>query len=178
MKYLPYTIPLALALTLGLASALAALAADKKPDQSDVPAELRVPAGYERVLKTEGLGVQVYDCADGAWKLREPAAEIVDRRGNRTVAIHYLGPTWQSVRDGSKVVGTAKARRDAPNPLHDIPWLLVQATSSVGPGELAVVAYIQRLDTVGGVAPAGPCATGRSTSVPYRATYDFWAPGR
>jgi hypothetical protein len=29
---------------------------------------------------------------------------------------------------------------------------------------------------VGGAAPSGTCVTGQTTRVPYRATYDFWAP--
>ena len=172
MKRLLYVIPLALAV--GLTSTFPALAADKT-DQSNVPPELRVPDGYKRVLVSVGRGVQIYDCVDGAWKFREPTAAIFDKRTDKVVAIHYVGPTWQSIRDGSKVVGAVKARRDAPNPQRDIPWLLLQATSHTGQGEFGEVHYIQRLDTVGGVAPAGPCTTGQTASVPYEATYEFWA---
>jgi hypothetical protein len=175
MKRLLYVIPLVLAL--GLVSTFPALA-DGQTDQSNVPPELRVPDGYKRVLRSVGHGVQIYDCANGAWTFREPTAAIFDKRTERVVAIHYVGPTWQSIRDGSKVVGAVKARRDAPNPQRDIPWLLLQATSTTGPGVFAEVAYIQRLDTVGGVAPAGSCTTGQTASVPYQATYEFWAPAK
>lgn len=171
MKRLLYVIPLVL--TLGLTT-LPALAADQT-DQSNLPPELRVPAGYKRVLDSVGRGVQIYDCVDGAWKFREPTAAIFDQHADKVVAIHYVGPTWQSIRDGSKVVGAVKARRDAPNPQRDIPWLLLQATSTTGPGLFGEVQYIQRLDTEGGVAPAGPCSTGQMASVPYQATYAFWA---
>ena len=36
--------------------------------------------------------------------------------------------------------------------------------------------YVQRLDTRGGVAPAGACQAGASVAVPYTATYNFWGP--
>ena len=173
MKRLLHVIPVVLAL--GLSSTLPALATDAT-GQSKAPVELRVPDGYNRVLDSVGRGVQIYDCVDSAWKFREPSAAIVDRLSDKVVAIHYVGPTWQSIRDGSKVVGAVKARRDAPNPQRDIPWLLLQATSNAGPGLFAHVQYIQRLDTEGGVAPAGACTAGQSTSVPYTATYAFWAP--
>jgi hypothetical protein len=173
MKRLLYVIPAVLALA--LSSTFPALATD---DQSKLPPELRVPDGYNRVLQSVGRGVQIYDCVDGAWKFREPAAAIFDQQSGEVTAIHYVGPTWQSMRDGSKVVGAVKVRRDAPNPQRDIPWLLLQATSTAGPGVFADVQYIQRLDTAGGVAPAGACTTGQSVSVPYTATYAFWAPAQ
>jgi hypothetical protein len=163
-----------LALVLSVFATSPSLAADK-PDQSQVPPDLRVPVGYKRVLESVGRGVQIYDCVERAWKFREPAAAIVDKGTDSVVAIHYVGPTWQSIQDGSKVVGAVKARLDAPNPQRDIPWLLLQATSTRGPGVFAEVAYIQRLDTVGGVAPSGACPMGQAVGVAYQATYAFWA---
>jgi len=173
MKRLLYVIPVVLGL--GLSSTLPALATDQIY-QSNLAPELRVPDGYNRVLESVGRGVQIYDCVDGAWKFREPTAAIYDQRTDKVVAIHYAGPTWQSTRDGSKVVAAVKARRDAPNPQRDIPWLLLQSTSNTGPGLFAEVQYIQRLDTEGGVAPAAPCTAGQAVGVPYKATYQFWAP--
>ena len=172
MKRLLSVIPALVALA--LSSTSPALAID---DQSKLPSELRVPDGYNRVLQSVGRGVQIYDCVDAAWKFREPAAGIFDE-GGEIVALHYVGPTWQSIRDGSKVVAAVQARRDAPNPQRDIPWLLLQATSNAGPGQFANVQYVQRLNTAGGVAPTGACLTGQSASVPYKATYQFWAPAQ
>ena len=171
MKRLVSVIPLVL--LLALSSTVRVAAAD---DQSKIPAELRVEAGYQRVLESIGRGVQIYDCVDAAWKFREPAAAIFDKQSGEVTAIHYVGPTWESIRDGSKVVAAVKARRDAPNPQTDIQWLLLQATTNSGPGVFADVKFIQRLDTAGGVAPTGACTTGQSVSVPYKATYVFWAP--
>ncbi len=173
MKRLLSVIPVVL--ILALSSTVNVAAAD---DQSKLPAELTVEAGYQRVLESIGRGVQIYDCVDAAWKFREPAAGIFDKRSGEVTAIHYAGPTWESIRDGSKVVAAVKARRDAPTPQSDIQWLLLQATSNNGPGVFGNVKYIQRLDTDGGVAPAGACATGQSVSVPYKAMYVFWAPAQ
>jgi hypothetical protein len=173
MKRILAAVLAVLAVTLG--STTPAMAMDDM-SRRNVPPELSVPEGYVRVLESVGIGVQIYDCVDAAWKFREPAAGIFDERSERVVAIHYAGPTWQSIRDGSKVVAAVKTRRDAPNPQRDIPWLLLQSASNTGPGMYADVEYIQRLDTDGGVAPAGVCTTGASVSVPYRATYAFWAP--
>jgi hypothetical protein len=43
---------------------------------------------------------------------------------------------------------------------------------------LAGVDYVQRIETRGGVAPAGPCdpATDRTVAAPYRARHVFSAP--
>ena len=173
MKRILFAIPLGLAV--GLMSTVAALAADKT-DQSNVPVELRVPDGYNRVLTSVGRGVQIYDCVNGAWTFRAPRADILrDEPNDKLVAIHYAGPTWESTKDGSKVVGAVQARRDAPNPQRDIPWLRLHAASNAGTGVFGDVDYIQRLDTVGGVAPTGACAAGQTAEVPYQATYDFWA---
>ena len=58
-----------------------------------------------------------------------------------------------------------------------IPWLLLAADSSQGDGVLAGVDYIQRLETRGGLAPAGACdpAADATVAVPYRARYVFYA---
>jgi hypothetical protein len=142
-----------------------------------IPDELRVPEGHRLVLSALGRGVQVYDCPAGVWVFREPAAAIL--RGDTTVAVHYAGPTWQSVKDGSKVVARPEPQFrvvvPAPHPERDIPRLRLQ-TIGTGPGLFGQVDYIQRLRTRGGVAPAGACQVGASVGVPYTATYNFWAP--
>ena len=161
---------LALAATSLAITAVPSLAAK----QDHVPAVLQVPGGHRLVLSALGRGVQVYDCPAGAWVLREPAAAIL--RGERTVAIHYAGPTWQSVKDGSKVVVTgARVSVPAPHSEQDIPWLKLETTGT-GPGLFEEVDFVQRLETRGGVAPTGACQAGASLGIPYKATYNFWAP--
>ncbi len=164
---------LAAALIAGLALATASVAA---PAARTVPDALAVPDGQRVVLKTIGVGVQVYDCLDGSWRFREPAATL--GRGRSALGIHFAGPNWQSLRDGSRVTGRLRTGVAAPRPGRDIPWLLLEAAANVGSGVFADVDFVQRLDTRGGVAPPGACdpVTRPSVAVPYRSTYVFWAP--
>ena len=141
-----------------------------------VPDALRVGDGRRVVLRTTGVGAQVYDCVDGAWRFREPVATLGG--AGRPLGIHFAGPTWQSLRDGSRVTGRLLASVPAPRAGRDIPWLLLEASANAGTGVFGEVGLVQRLRTRGGVAPAGSCdpATQASTAVPYRAAYVFWGP--
>ena len=88
------------------------------------------------------------------------------------VGVHYAGPTWES-NSGSNVVG-AVIDRCTPDP-EAIPWLLLRAVSSEGPGILREVTYIQRVFTVGGLAPADPGSlVGDEARAPYTAWYVFY----
>jgi hypothetical protein len=90
---------------------------------------------------------------------------------------HGAGPYWQA-RDGSRVVGTVQARSDAPT-TSAIAWLLL-TTKSTGPdGTFGKVTSIQRINTVGGIAPSTPCTrevTGTSVRIDYTADYRLFAP--
>ena len=69
-----------------------------------------------------------------------------------------------------------KAKVPSPDPTA-IPWLLLSAVSTGGPGKLADVTSIQRLNTSGGVAPATGCDAGHvgtNARVPYSADYLFY----
>jgi hypothetical protein len=73
------------------------------------------------------------------------------------------------------VKGAKLASADAPNAAA-VPWLLLSATS-VGAGTFAETTLIQRLETVGGKAPATGCDpdhVGAKVLVPYRANYFFY----
>ena len=75
------------------------------------------------------------------------------------------------------ILAALDASVPAPAPSRAIPWLRLKAVTNQGDGVLAQVDYVQRIETQGGVAPAGPCdpATDRTAAVPYRARYVFWA---
>ena len=163
-------------LVAGLALTTPARGEDATGGDKAVPEALRVGDGQRVVLRTTGVGVQVYDCVDGAWRFREPVATL--GRGKAPLGIHFAGPTWQSLADGSRVAGRVLASVPARRADRDIPWLLLQATATAGAGVFGDVTFVQRLRTAGGVAPAGTCdpATQPSTAVPYRALYVFWAP--
>lgn len=170
--------PFLLGLLALLGSALvagAAVPAGAGAKPPSVPDTIAVSDPYEVVLDVVGKGVQIYDCTAGAWTFREPAAVLSDR-GRRPVGIHFRGPTFESF-DGSSVLGTPDGRADAPDPSRDIPWLRLKAVSTQGDGVLAGVDFIQRLETRGGVAPAGACdpASDATVAVPYRARYVFYA---
>lgn len=146
-----------------------------------VPEALRPPAGSPLALETTASGVQIYECAAAGdapgryrWVFKAPEAELFDR-GGRRIGKHYAGPTWE-LDDGSKSVGTVKARADAPE-ANAIPWLLLEAKPAAGRGALSGTASILRLHTAGGTAPATPCGAaqaGTEARIAYTATYQYF----
>lgn len=140
-------------------------------DQGTVPAALRVPAGQTMVADMRvQQGSQVYTCTNGSWTLLAPAAVL--RSGN-TQVLHTKGPQWISTADGSSVSGAVVASVPTPGA---VPELLLRSTGNQGTGLFGSVDFIQRLDTAGGVAPAGQCANGTLRAVAYSADYRFYAP--
>ena len=147
----------------------------------DVPATLRPPAGQVVYLEALATGVQIYECTSKRddpsqyeWAFRAPEAELADRSG-RSLGKHYAGPTWESL-DGSKVVGEAKASDPGPKQ-PAIAWLLLGAMATTGGGTFGQAKSIQRLQTVGGVAPSEPCSATNAKQiarVPYTASYYFY----
>jgi len=164
--------------------AVAGCATSLVTSPADVPAPLRAPAGQMAFIEAQATGVQIYECAPKpgepsafAWTFRAPEAALSDRSG-RALGKHYAGPTWESV-DGSKVVGQVKASDPGPDPAA-IPWLLLTAKSSSDTGTFARAASIQRVRTVGGVAPTARCDATNAAQiarVPYTATYYFYRVG-
>jgi hypothetical protein len=138
-----------------------------------VPEGLKPPAGESLAMIVAAKGVQIYECRAGEWAFVAPEAELFDASG-KPIGRHYAGPHWEAA-DGSKVVGTVKARADAPAP-GAIAWLLL-ATKSDGPeGTFSRVTSVQRVATAGGVAPAGGCAeAGARVRVAYSADYYFYS---
>ncbi|WP_206787107.1 DUF3455 domain-containing protein [Amycolatopsis sp. MtRt-6] len=160
------------ALAVGALLVGGAATASATPPASKVPDAIKVPAGNRALASYAAEGVQIYGCASGTWTLLQPAA-VLTRHG-KPVALHSKGPVWTSTVDGS-TVGAAAA---ASSPRKDtIPELLLKAILNTGDGVFGKVTYIQRLNTRGGVAPAGPCAAGAQTAVRYSADYAFWVAG-
>ena len=131
-------------------------------------------------------GFQIYICrpdANGkpALTLKAPEAELFDEQG-KLIGKHFGGPTWQ-LNDGSQITGKLVAKVDAPDATA-IPWLLVTVTGHSGSGKLSGVTSIQRVNTVGGLAPESlpPAAAECSESSgevefksSYSADYYFYA---
>ena len=169
-------------LALALPALVAACASSPATTSVAVPETLRPAAGEAPVAVLAAKGVQIYECrakkdqpAAVEWAFVAPEAELFDRQG-KLVGKHYAGPHWES-NDGSKIVGSVKARADAPQ-AGAIPWLLL-ATTSAGPGgAFSKTTSIQRVATVGGVAPSDGCTTatiGKTARVGYTADYVFFA---
>jgi hypothetical protein len=147
--------------------------------EAPVSANLQFPSGEKEMLRLEAKGVQIYECKANArdaakfeWVFKLPEAELTDATG-KVFGKHYGGPTWES-NDGSKVVGEVKARADSPLP-NAIPWLLLSAKSSSRTGVFTGTKSIQRINTIGGKAPAQCVAAevGIAMRVPYTATYVY-----
>lgn len=171
----------ALALAAAMALLAGLLVACVSPRvQAAVPAPLQPVAGLAPALTLAARGVQVYECravasaAAPGWAFVAPEAELFDGEG-RLAGTHGAGPFWLAA-DGSRIDGAVKARADAPA-AGAIPWLLLVARPRPGAGLFARVTFVQRVNTVGGVAPADGCGTGTigtQVRVPYTADYHFF----
>jgi hypothetical protein len=147
----------------------------------EVPDKLKPGANESVAMIVPAKGVQIYECrakkdqvGEYEWAFVAPEADLFDARGSR-IGRHYAGPHWEST-DGSKILGTVKERIDAPV-ANAIPWLLL-AVRSVGPeGSFSKVTSIQRVNTVGGVAPNAGCSqatAGTPARINYTADYYFF----
>jgi FtsP/CotA-like multicopper oxidase with cupredoxin domain len=165
--------------TIAVTAALLTACASSPLKAPTVPAALMPPAGQTLYMETLASGVQIYECSQKPdssfeWAFKGPEAALTSRAGKH-LGKHYGGPTWEST-DGSTVVAELKARDPGPNP-SAIPWLLLGAKSNTGNGVFSATKSIQRIDTVGGTAPAEACKganLNKVARVPYTATYYFY----
>ena len=149
--------------------------------QDNLPAAVKVPAGNALMMETAAAGEITYQCrakkdlaGQFEWVFVGPDAGLKDRSGK--MVGRYFGPpaTWESA-DGSKVTGAQVAV--APNGEGNIPLQLVKANPAVGMGSMQGVSYIQRVATMGGVAPKAVCAQANENAkqvVQYTADYIFY----
>ena len=137
-----------------------------------VPPALAVAPNMQLALSSHAEGVQIYTCAQSAWTLKAPEATLFDEKGT-PIGKHYGGPSWE-LSDGSLITGELQAKD--PGPLDSaIPWLLLKVKTNSGKGLLAPAAAVQRIETVGGLAPKEACKDGDEKRVSYSATYRFFA---
>lgn len=123
-------------------------------------------------------GKQIYECKkaeDGSGTFAFAQRDVRARLGG-TIAHDFVAPNSGTPRwtaaDRSQVTG--KLISKTPNGDKNIPELDLAATrTGKHRGLLAGTAEILRLNTVGGVAPAGDCEPGAIASVPYKADYVF-----
>jgi hypothetical protein len=148
-----------------------------KPQPPSVPSNIAVAAGNKVFLVAHAVGVQIYPCnatASGfAWGAAAPRANLYNDHG-KLIGTHFAGPSWQS-NSGSTVVGSVLER--ATVDATAIPWLKLAATPTTA-GRLKRTTFIQRVATVGGLAPAAAdcrlATSGTRVEVPYTADYYFW----
>ncbi|HSL20327.1 MAG TPA: DUF3455 domain-containing protein [Vicinamibacterales bacterium] len=164
-----------------------------------VPAGLEVSDANEAFLLGRGVGTQNYICVPAttighvAWTLFTPQATLFSDEAEQ-LTTHFSSPnpdedgvvrvSWQDSRDTSRVWARLDTPSSDPNfvAAGAIPWLLLEAVGKqVGPlggNTLAVTTFIQRLNTVGGVAPSTGCNLptdiGNRRFVPYAADYLFY----
>jgi uncharacterized protein DUF3455 len=134
--------------------------------------DLGAPEGSKLVFHAYAEGVQIYRWDGAGWTPVGPSAQLfADAKSKALVGTHYSGPTWKST-SGSTVVGEV-VDRCTPNP-DAIPWLLLRGAKSAGPGVFLGVTHIQRVNTVGGKAPAQAGTVSQVREVPYTADYFFY----
>jgi uncharacterized protein DUF3455 len=160
-----------------------------------VPANLEVPAGNEPFLLGRGVGTQNYVCVPSPsighvnWTLFTPQATLFSDQREQ-ITTHFFSPnpdeagvvraTWEDSRDTSTVwaraIGAASVSPNA------IAWVLLQVVGAqngpTGGNSLSGTTFIQRLSTVGGLAPSTGCErptdSGAEAFVPYTADYFFF----
>ena len=160
-----------------------------------VPASIQVDAPSEAFLLGHGVGTQNYVCQPSAslgrvaWTLFTPQATLFSDLGEQ-LTTHFFSPnpdegrivrvTWEDSRDTSivwaRAIASVVVSPDA------IPWLKLQTVGTqVGPtggATLTQTTFIQRVNTVGGVAPPTGCDrlpdVGHKAFVPYTADYFFY----
>jgi hypothetical protein len=164
---------------------LFAAAASARPTPQTAPGDLLDPRTYapdsRLFLVVHAIGVQKYTCqANGTWLFTDPEATLYKTTGvPKPIGTHFLNfatgrPVWQ-LKDGSSV--EAARTQSVSVGTEDIPWLLLRAvvTTAGSDGDrLTSTTWVQRLNTSGGVAPAGTCTPGDHTAVDYSADYFFW----
>ncbi|GGV27197.1 CHRD domain-containing protein [Streptomyces spectabilis] len=137
----------------------------------------RVTAGAARGFQASVVkGEQIYQCAKGpdgrfAFAQRDVRATLAGRIAHDFVAPNSGTPRWRAP-DRSAVTG--KLISKTPNGARNIPELDLKAKQAGRhSGLFARTVEILRLNTVGGVQPAGACRPGAIVSVPYGADYVF-----
>jgi hypothetical protein len=185
-----------LVVTLAIAHPDAAATPDQLAPPS-VPSNLEVPAEFKPFISTSASGTQNYICMPSAtgvsWTFLGPQATLFGE-SNEQLMTHFLSgnpaenyvprATWQHSRDSSAAWAVAIESSTDPNFVAEgaIPWLLLRVVGTqYGPGwgdRLIRTAYIQRVNTAGGVPPAEGCSlstdVGRRALVPYTTGYVFY----
>ena len=138
--------------------------------------QLQVPEGSNISFHAFGVGFQVYRWDGAKWVFSNPEANLfADAGQDALVGTHFSAPgakpNWLTV-SGSRVIGTLATRCTVNT--NAIDWVKLSADNS-GTGVFNQTTFIQRLNTVGGLAPTGPgTVVGQEFKSPYTADYYFY----
>ena len=147
------------------------------PELPEQCSSIKVEEGNKLAFHAYAKGVQIYkwNVVTQTWDFVAPQAGLFAEEGyHGEIGTHYVGPTWES-QSGSKV----EARRVlgtgcTPDPTA-IAWLLLKQIRTEGPGIFAKITFIQRVNTVGGLAPTTPGTfDGEIKESAYTAEYYFY----
>jgi hypothetical protein len=166
-----------------------------------VPANIQVEKGNKAFLEGHAVGTQDYICLPSssgfAWTFFGPQATLFNEH-DKQIITHFLSPnpspndplgsdtprvTWQHSRDTSTVWAMKIAESSDPAfvELDAIPWFLLEVVGAqdgpTGGDKLPETTFIQRLNTLGGVAPSTGCTStdvGKMALVHYTADYFFY----
>ena len=160
-----------------------------------VPPGLEVDPPNQAFLVGHAVGTQNYACQPSpsigqvAWTLFTPEATLFNDQREQIIT-HFNSPnpdedrtvraTWQDSQDTSTV--WAKAVASASVTPGAIAWVKLQVVGAqagpTGGDTLSGTTFIQRLNTVGGLAPSTGCDLptdiGNKAFIPYRADYFFY----
>jgi hypothetical protein len=184
-----------LAVIVSLMNVPAVAAADITPPP--VPAVLAVSAEFKPFAIARGIGTQNYTCMPAgksyAWTFHGPLATLFIGQGDQ-IMTHFLSAnpaqsgalraTWQDSKDTSTVWASAIATYSESDYVAAgaIPWLTLEVVGRqlgpLGGDRLMGTRFIQRVNTVGGQAPADGCRNARDVGtrafVPYSTDYVFY----
>jgi len=141
---------------------------------------LRALPDEEPAFMLTANGVHVYECraAPGrsggyAWTFTNPDATLFE--GSRSIGTQSAPNLWESSSDRSSVSAVVQATQPAGDA--NLPWTSMRAQSASETGLFSGVTRVQRVNTVGGVAPASGCSedsVGSEVRVQFSADYYFY----
>ena len=157
----------------------------RSPSPQTAPGEPLDPRTYapasKPFLAVYAVGVQKYACQpNGTWLFTDPEATLyktADASKRDRHPLSELRHRASGLEAEGRQLGRGRPEGDGAGGSGNIAWLLLQAvvTTAGSDGDrLEGTTWVQRLNTVGGVAPAGMCTPGDTMAVPYSTDYVFW----
>lgn len=150
------------------------------PEPSGLARQLAAGADEEPAFMLSATGANVFQCKA---RLNDPnvyawyfvAPDLTLYEGTRAAGSHRAVGQFESESDRTSVFGLLRATQ--PGGADNLPWAAMRAAPVGDSGMFAGVTTIQRVNTVGGVAPAAGCTAanaGNEVRVNFSADYYFY----